>query len=768
MSSVDGKGELKNLNSPFFINRGERTKASMLTNLKIGQSALLVSFIRTKMGREFDVAKKLLERFSGKPQVASYYTCYGQYDLLELLMVDSYEAMYNVPFDKDIVDCEFGLFYSWEDVSLPLHEWAHGYPVLLLVFLKIQPDLEETLRFDIEKSIINFIKKDFIDDANLFAGMGRSEILLLLRGRSFEKLLSNVSQLRQTLTLRKIMNKHLSVSCDPDVPVFIDSTTFLLIAHPALRRRGGYEQLEGKVLPRVNVICNPGFERIVSANKPASCARAFNIYGNYDVVLTWDKKIELAQFAKEITDFRLAVGEIEGINNTLTNFSGKKIIDNDTSLKPPPQLAGFKSEFAPGTEDVVSMLNTLNPNKLDSMIRSRLLEFLGRLNSYYGRREYKSSFRDLLGVIYSILYRLNELKTASGANAISINTALSEIIDLSNNALFQRYADLETRFGTSKHLPFPFLRSINGYIAAATCIPCFIFKSVYPDIPVRQNWTGFVVFGLSYSYQLQRGQILSYPASALQRPIEDWWGITHEVAHAIYRISDFYNQELDEDIKNYSNGFSTKNPMLRLGQEFEEIYANWFDFKYVFAGNKIRYFPTIWKSWLRWERVRHNKFDYLIRSLIIFITTDLEGLANAINQGEVQPYLKIKFNEMKDLIELRVSEFKDFAAVMTENTFIELARYIDKIEPYLRFLEKKYFEQALYDRLNPPYSEDLLNSHIQSLDAGIIVVDNIPNPIKLLHELYDKYPALENPVPLRTNAATILTLWFKYMKDFRE
>jgi len=738
-----------------------------LCNLRIGQSALLISFIRTKMGKEFAVAGRLLERFSGKQQPASYYTCYGQYDLLEFLMVDSYEAMYNVPFDKDIVDCEFGLFYSWEDVSRPLHEWVNGHPALLLVLLKIQPDLEESLRFEIEKSTINFIKKIFGDDANLFAGMGRSEIVLLLRGRSFEKPLSNVSQLRQTLTLRKIMKEHLSLSCDPDVPVFMDSTTFPLIVHPALHGTRDYDQLEGKVLPRVNVICNPGFERIVSANKPASCAGAFNIYGNYDVVMIWDKRIELAQFAKEITEFRLTMGGIEGINNTLTSFSGKKIPDHDTSLKVPPQLAALKFEFAPGIEDVVKMLNTLNPSELDPTVRSRLLEFLGRLNSYYRRREYKSSLQDMVGVIDSIRYRLDELKAASGPKAIYINTTLSEIIDLSNNALFQRYADLETRFETSKHLPFPFLRGINGYIAAATCVPCFILNSVYPDMAIRQNWTGFVVFGLSYSYQLQRGQILSYPASALQRPIEDWWGITHEVAHALYRISDFYNQELEESIKDYFNGFSTKNPMLLLGQDVEEIYANWFDFRYVFAGNRTRYFPTIWKSWLRWERIKRFKFDYLMRSLIIFLTTDLNGLSSAINQGEVKEYLKTKFSEMKAVIELKVPGFKDFAADMTEETFINLAKSIDKIEHYLRFLEKKHFEQALYDRLNPPYPEDLLDQHIQSLEEGIIVVDNIPNPIKLLHELYDKYPGSNKRVPLRTNAATTLSLWFKYMKDYR-
>jgi hypothetical protein len=465
----------------------------------------------------------------------------------------------------------------------------------------------------------------------------------------------------------------------------------------------------------------------------------------------------------------MTMGEIGGIHNTLTTFSGiKKIPDSNTSLKPPPQLAGFKSELAPGTEDVVRMLNTLDPSILDPTGRSRLLEFLGRLNSYYGRREYKSSFQDMVGVIDSIRYRLDELKAASGSKAHYINTTLSEIIDLSNNALFQRYADLETRFETSKHLPFPFLRGINGYISAATCIPCFIFKSVYPDTAVRQNWTGFVLFGLSYSYQLLRGHILSYPASTLQKPIEHWWGITHEVAHAIYRISDFYNQELLESIKDYFNGFSAQNPMLLLGQDVEEIYANWFDFRYVFGGDKTRYFPTIWKSWLRWERIKRFKFDYLMRSLIIFLTTDLSGFHNAINQGEVEKYLETKFSEMKALIAPRVYGFLDFAADMTPETLRKMARFIDKIEPYLLFLEQEYFEQEIYERLNQPYPKDLLNQHMQSLEDGIIVVDNIPNPIKLLHELYDKYPALDKHVPLRTNAATVLSLWFKYTKDYRE
>jgi hypothetical protein len=734
------------------------------TQYRIGAFALLVSFMRVKVGKEFEIAARLSKRFPKKPGVVSYYTCYGQYDLLELLMVDSYETTYELPFDEDIIDYEFSIFYSWENISQLVDEWVKGFPALTLVLFKIQPELEESLTFDIEKSIIERIKNMFTNEANLFLGMGRSEILLLLRGTSFEKLLSTISQLRQTLTITQVIMGEYDIpeDCDANMPVFIGSTTFPVIAHPALQGNADYGKFEGKVMPRVNVTCYPGYERIVVQNKPPSCLGAYNIYGSYDVALAWNEPIELSQFAQELTEFRRRMSEFDGIKGTMTTFVGLDEIVIDESSNELPSLACKSvSELFPGTEDILK-----KSEKLDPTIRAQLFEFLDRLNGYYRRRDSKSSFQDMTGLRHLIISGLNELEGVTEYEADRYNTFLSEIIDLGNNALYQRYTGLETHFEICNHLPYPFLHGINGYIAAASCIPNFIFKSVFPEFSIHEKWNGFVLFGLSYSYQLLTGKILSYQANSLNKPIEDWWGITHEVAHAIYQISDFYEKECPDDIKEY---FKKLDPPSEFWIDLEEIYANWFDFRYIFEGDVTRYFPTIWKSWLRWDRIWQLKLHYIIRSLAIYIGSNIEDFSKTRNLSypHTEKYLESKFGEMRNLISLKVPRFNEFVKDITPEDITETTPIFKILEHYLKFLQRRYFNQGIYDRINCFYPEELLTEHIRSLEKGIIVAEKVPNPVRFLQRLYSKYFSSDFQVPLRVNAATILTLWYNYIRFYK-
>jgi hypothetical protein len=734
-----------------------------MKQFRIGDSALLVSFMRGKVGKEFEIADRLSKRFLQKPKLISYYTCYGQYDLLELLMVDSYQTTYELPFDEDIIDYEFSVFYSWENISQPIHEWAKGFPALTLSLFKIQPELEESLTFDIEKAVLDTIKNKFSNEANLFLGMGRSEILLLLRGTSFEQLLSRISDLRQTLTIAHVITKEydLPEGSNPDSPIFIGSTTFPVIAHPALQGNADYGNFTEKVMPRINVICYPGFEGIIAKKKPPSCTGAYNIYGSYDVALTWNEPIELSRFAQELTEFRHRMSEIEGIKGTITTFLGlDELVDNTPLNEMPTPSCNSASDLFPGTEDILKKSAQLDPT-----IKAQLFEFLDRLNGYYRRRDSKSSFHDMTGFSYSIISGLDALKDVPVYAANRINTYLSEIIDLGNNALYQRYTGLETHFEVCKHLPYPFLRGISGYIAAASCIPNFIIKSVFSKNSIHQIWSGFVLFGLSYSYQLLPGKILSYQASSLDKPIEDWWGITHEVAHAIYQISDFYEKDLPEEIKEY---FKELDPPDEFWIDFEEIYANWFDFRYIFEGDTSRYFPTIWKSWLRWDRIWQLKLHYIIRSLAIFLGSDIKGFSQArTSYPNTEKYLESKFMEMKTLVSSRVPEFNEFVKDITSEDIIEITRIFTALEHYLRFLQEKYFKQEIFDRINCLYPDELLNDHVDSLEKGIILTEKIPNPIKLLQRLYSAYFSSNGKVPLRVNAATMLTLWYNYIQFYK-
>ena len=108
------------------------------------------------------------------------------------------------------------------------------------------------------------------------------------------------------------------------------------------------------------------------------------------------------------------------------------------------------------------------------------------------------------------------------------------------------------------------------------------------------------------------------PAGTLQRPIEDWWGITHEIAHAIYWASDFYNKDLPTDIRQYFEGipiYSSNRILFRI--DIEEIYANWFDFKYIFQGDKNRYFPQ--NRFEARKKLGWSQDDFIILSFVITI-----------------------------------------------------------------------------------------------------------------------------------------------------
>jgi len=662
------------------------------------------------------------------------------------------------------MSCEFSLFYSWEHVSFDFHEWTKGYPVLVLALLKIQPILEDKLLFGIETDVIKFLKETFKDNVNLFASMGRSEILLILRGNNLGKLLRNITELRET-PISKIIDNINIVEVNTNIPIFIDSTSFPAIIHPTLHGKEEYHELEGMVLPMVDMMCYPGYEKIIASQKIPSCSEMYNFYGNYDLTMLWNAPVAFSEFAKDITKFRNTMKKTGCIKRTYTTFLVKTLKNEENQGITELQLINLRCELVAGTEEIIKKAEHVN---LQPMVKSSLIEFIGRLNTHYNQLDSKSSFNDMLGIHHSINWTLGQLDNIPTHLVHRINNHLSEIVDLSNNAIFQRYSGLETRFDTCKQLPLPFLRGVNGFIAAASCIPCFIIKSIFPKRKIHDAWPGFVVFGLSYSYQLFiGGRILSFPASSLLRPIEDWWGITHEVTHLYYYTVNFRKDIPPEDVAYLQESALSE---LNLWIDIEEICANWFDFVYIFQREKIRYFPMIWKSWLRWKRVWERKDQYIFRSFMIFLSSDLEGLRKAQLEGHANylKYINSQFDAMRDLVMTKVPEFAKYISDLRSNILQEIAIIARRFDQFFLFLEDKYFDKKVYDRLNPEYPDFILKKHLKEIDEGYIITEDIPSPVKLLHSLYDKYTASNKEVPIRTTAATVLTLWHKYMKDYNE
>jgi len=729
--------------------------------LQISNSALLLFFIRTKVGKEFQVAGAIGERFDSIEDSPLYYTCYGRYDLLELLMVDSHNLRHYVPVHEHIIETSSALFYCWKGISKPIYEWAKGSPVLVASLLNIHPGLVEKTSLESEIRISKVLQERFGDHANPFLGMGHSEVLLLLKGRNFNDLLNEVTEVVRTMSIRDIGVRYgPNVGYPKETRIFICTTSYPSVAHPALRSNRSYEEFEGTVAPIVYINCAPGLEDYVVAKRPnKSVVR--NVYGKYDLAIEWDEPIELATFAKNLTDFRNVIGKKEGVQNTCTIFKSSEDRPTKELGEAKPIHHSIQLSSSPLTRRFLTQSKCLDP-----VVRGQLLDFLGRFDTYYCRPESHSFFRDMAGLRQTVSTVLSIIPRATAEDRQLAQTYLSQVLDLANHAIYQRYAGIETHFEFDQHVPFPFLCDINGYISASNSVPFFLFSSFFGDKVIEQFWPGFVLFGQSYSYQWLSGHVLSYQASALFRPIEDWWGISHEVAHSIYWLTDFLRKRAARDIQDYISKASSEDPEKNFQIDIAEIFANWFDYKYVFCSNPSSFFPIIWRSWLRWERIWAYGEQYLVRSLATFLSGYLEDFyeARGISRPATEEFLEGKFNQMNEIILNSVPEYSRFIKHVKFqkkslfNVFIHLIHV-------LNFLENNYFDQEIYKRMNPNYPSKILQDHVSQIKRGQIITDKIPSPVKLLHELYRACRAPQKEVSLRTTAATALTLWNYYVRE---
>jgi hypothetical protein len=398
---------------------------------QIGDQALLVSLMHVKLGREFSVADRLRQRLGASKDKALYYSCYGTFDLIEMLMIDSYPMIHNVPMDTDITYCDYSLFYSWESISKPIHEWARDAKTVVLALLSIQPKIEEYFTFEVEQLIIEHIKTTLNDDANIFIGMGYADMLFLLKANGFDQILPKISKLRRELTVGDLF-KETPLPCDPKVPIFICSTTFSAIAHPRLAGKQEYDDLEGKIFPVVNIDCSPGYEKFVAKAKPLSCNAARDIYGKYDVSLIWQEQVDLSTFARELTDFRNEISNFDGIRSTSTTLIGFNDLSphEPGSISPPPYVEDFSPAVIPGLEYLIEQGKKLNPEE-----SAKLYDFLGRFNTYLGRRESYLYFRDMEGIHRSIKWVLDQLSIGEKEKTYRLHTYLSQIIDLANHGI---------------------------------------------------------------------------------------------------------------------------------------------------------------------------------------------------------------------------------------------------------------------------------------------------------------------------------------------
>lgn len=724
----------------------------------IGNMALLMSFIHIKVGNEFEVAKDLSKRFNSSNPLPIYLTVYGNCDLMELVMVDSLSSRHHVPVNESIVESSTLLFYCWEGLSHPINDWLLEKPVAIVTLLNCDPALVVKESFKIEIGAIQTLQKRLGDHTNFFAGMGHSEILMLLRGNDLNALCEQVSHTVRNLTLADLKQEGFyNGSSELDRPIFICTTSFPTVNHPHLHMNRSFEGLVGEIEPQIHIDCRPGLEdRIAKFRPPGTTIR--NIYGKYDIVVNWPGPVKMTRFAEEQTAFRQQIGGENGVRSTCTYFKSSRTSENNIDCdsltiesEPDTQWSRIRSQIIEKS------------HILEDMERGKLLDFLNRLNSYLSRKETNWYFRDMKPIVAHILAELTILADPAlePGEALGRKAYVSRILDIANHAAYQRYSGIDTHFDFHTGVPYPFLCDINGYVSAAESIPSFLYTAYFGEKDEENPWPGFVLFGQSYSPQFLPGHTLSLPAMALLHPIRDWWSLTHEIGHSFYHLLGFWEKIPKND---FGKRLRKKTDETRkiLMVDIEEIFVHWFDYQYVFGGRAELYFPMIWWSWLRWQRPRTYPSQYIIRSFAAYMTGHLKELVEAQKEGldETLNVLRNKLEEMNKLITEKVPDYKILLDRVDE--WDGIIKVIVQLSDLLVYLQKQWFNKDFHNKINEVYPTALLDRHVESIEKGKVISEPIPNPIKLLHRLHERYEIGAPTVPIKATGAIVLSLWNNY------
>jgi hypothetical protein len=697
-----------------------------------------LAFIRTRVSQEFTVAAA----FSSGPEAfPKYFTTYGHFDLVAVRCIDSLNDPFSVVLHRDVFESAPFRFFAERDTSREQFEAALcADPAALAVVAKIHPTFVKGDRGFARWQVSRMIREQF-PHVFIFFGLGFSELLLIPTGNDLSILLAFVRDLR-------------SLARDSGATILSKTTTFPFVSYALVQRDKRYNLLKGLVEPVVTVSCEPASERTIAQTLQSDGLSAKNIYGKNDLLIAWRQPIAFGDLAAFVTNLRHDWATV--ISRTTT------YLENGVADKPIVSASEpiDEYEFMGNSEEkhLFDALGKITPHSLRAGISDLALRLSACLRSpllseYY--RDMVNTFEFVEDLLTKLDGNKPRLTRTAGAQA-------TRVADAARAAMNQRYAGLELHPETLAHSHSPLLCDIRSIVAAATCLPHYIFDNLFPGKRAAEIWPGFVLFGGAYSPQWFDQDVLALPPSSLLTPIGEWWKVTHEAAHAVYRLTDVDRHlpaKWRAHIESHCKG--QMNPLQMIGEQF----ANWFDWNYIFRRDTELYLHMIWPAWLELQSVWRSKPQYLVRSFALLLAGDAEAIGSISKESKhtgAIPLIRERWSEFVRIVG-QVPEMSGFIAEIKEQELKNTFELTYGLFPLIRWFEKE-FEKAcgvdgLTERFAPEYGN--LDQHVQDLAAGKVILEQIPDPPRL-HISLLRY--LKNgPAPLAMEIAYIYSLENTYL-----
>ncbi|MDO9542170.1 MAG: hypothetical protein Q7J98_07595, partial [Kiritimatiellia bacterium] len=633
-----------------------------------------------------------------------------------------------------------------------------SWPAAVLSFLKIHPTVLTSDPIEARWKIASRLASCF-EHGFVFFGLGYCELLLIAGGDNLKQLLWTVTECRKPAGHKALTDLPQELKIDPTASLFLKTTTFPLTSYEHIHSGLRYDRLKGSLYPVVTISCDPACEALIfSLLRETKEVKVRTVYGKTDLILCWDDEIPISRFAQFLTNLRTSAATA-GLMAKTTSYLEIERVESATckvsDIIAPHQRRSGAEEIKMGS------LTHVQPPAL----KASLTDLMLRLISCVSNGDSVDTYRDMRNTIEYVMDIVDKVivpPDVSELKKMKARFVLARVADLARSAINQRYAGLESHPETLAHAHSPITCDIATVVAAATCVPHYVFGRLRLGVSAEQTWPGYVVFGTDYSPHWSLQDILALPADSLYSPIKEWWKITHEVGHAVFRLLN-----VRERIAEYSPALHQAMVAdINLSGEspehvINELFANWFDWRYIFVKDTACYMGFIWASWLNYPLIWTSPRQYIYRSFAVFLCDDLDAWTAAWSGGRkdrsLWPYLETRWNHFCSMLQ-PISKWADFLKAAGANIKDEVFTVMDYVQPLMCFfasrLEGHCGVEGISERLNPPYPG--LSGDIESLAYGKVIQQQIENPCRLNLELLRRYS--EGDIPLATEVAYVLSL----------
>lgn len=735
-------------------------------SLRISNTGVKILLFQIVPGREFDASNEIrdyLKELSEKRYIGKFETwkLFGTYDLLCVYEVFNYdpELLYlgSIP---GIQRSNEIFAFGWENTTRNKRVMSFSFngitqkPILALSFRKIDPSIVRRDR-SVEQSFIDFTVSEY-KTVQTLSTLGWSEFAQFICDGTVRGVMK---QQHALTTGTRIVFRPKDVKT-----FFIKSYSLIGIRTDVLKSKkslkktlsekfGVSDEDDPKYQEEAPVVqlalkCRPGAVSSVARRyHKVFCATHTDIaIGQYDIILDLSGATGLGDWATFVERLLKLRRDGSGdVLDTATLIQARVPHASQNGHSKKGRLAKMTAFKVDGpTVDQVRHL----PEAVGYMVLNSIYSFNGLISQPLIR----DCFADLFPFVRSLVASLEEGVLATRVLLGDTEKKLERFgfaVDQRAMGAFTALENPEGRFS-------PYKGGIQRILYALTTVPRHLIEDV-----CGVDWSGFVVIGFDRRFW-HRGAILNLPVDKALNP-SDWWGLTHESAHAISEVRPewFPTKKFVRTIFERLN-YSMPPSEVTL---ISEILIDHFDFLFCFEGDWKSYIRTVWGYFGELEGkdeyIDTRIDDYFLRAFsVYFMSTYRDG----------DPERRVTDRELNQMYSKFLSSLRTLARWVDdkgddslETIGLTVCERFALIRPALPLISSSVAEYSRrFERRMKSRRYRGTKSAMKRILQGY-TVDKQLDPALLVLQLKKS-----KVVPFRARIATIISLWNQFLREYDE